>query len=166
MPVSWFFTPFVKMPTNRGAVVRRYPAIHDFSDQISADGGAWSACECLGNYAVVKVRASQTTLDAIAAAPGIQIIPKSRLDDSLDTLTTTQRRRLRTFLGNLGYTTSELSARFGSGNDLSGVTVGDVLRFALKRRLKPRYDATTDEIILDGPEQPCRPVEDADGDVT
>ena len=39
----------------------------------------------------------------------------------------------------------------------------DVLRFALKRRLKPRWNGTA--IVLDGAEQPCRTVENVDGAV-
>lgn len=167
--LSWFFVPFKRDTTREAATGRitRYPAIFDFNAQIEADGGKVSQpLECLGNYAVVKVNASAATLQAINAAPGIVRVPIGALDNTLDTLTLAQRQQLRTFLGNLGYTAGEIQAKFGGGADLSGFTVGDVLRFALTRRLRPRYDQATDTVILDGPQDLITPVEVADVQVS
>lgn len=153
--IAWFICPYKRRPVPRPI---RYCAIDDFTAQIRADGGDWSASEVLGNSAVVKVRASQATLDLIAAT--FQRIPLSRLADSLSTLTSAQRTAIRDRLLALGYPDAEIRAALGS--NLANRTLGDVLRFAATRRLKPRYDALTDQIFVDGPQQPCRPIADVD----
>src|SRR4051812_35504552 len=99
MPVAWFFAPYKKATTKVGDVYR-YCAMDDFTLQIVADpehtGGApWSECECLGDSAVVKVRASQALLDTINAAPGMLRIPVGRLDDPLSSLTGAQRTAIQ-----------------------------------------------------------------------
>lgn len=129
----------------------------DFTSQILADGGGWSESECLGNHAVVKVRASVGTLTTINAAASFVGVPGTRLDDPLSTLTGSQKTAIRNKLLALGYQLSELQAAFP--NDLGTYQVGDVLRFALLRRLRARYDAGTDTIVCDGQEDPVRPVE-------
>lgn len=160
MAVAWFFAPYKRR--DLGSVKSRYCAMDDFTTQIVADGGAWSECECLGDQAIVKVRASSATLTTINAAPGMLRVPLGLLDDPLSSLTAPQRTAIRNRIEALGYTPAEINAAIP---DLSVVTLRDVLKFVLRRRLKPRYDSGTDTIILDGAEQPTRPLEDADGDV-
>lgn len=167
MPVSWYLCPYERI-TGPGGRPTRAPAIRDFAAQIGADGGDWRASECLGDAAVAKVRASQATLDAIAAAAGIVRIPPrfTDLTQTLGDLTSGERTAIRNKLLALGYTSTEISNALG-GN-LSGwrtKTLRDVLRFALTRRLKPRYDAATDTIVCDGPVQATTPVEDVDAGV-
>jgi hypothetical protein len=161
MPVAWFFVPYKRRP---GSDPIRYCAMDDFTAQIVGDGGNWREAECLGNHAVVKVRASVGTLLAINAEAGFRRVPVERLDDSLATLTLIERLGLRDFLVNtLGYPLAELQERFLG--DLGDYTLGDVLRFALRRRLKPRYDAAADSIVLDGPVQPTITPEAVDAGV-
>lgn len=140
---------------------RRYCAMDDFTAQILADGGDWRETEVLGNAAVVKVRASAATLSTINATAGFTRIPVDRLDDPLSSLTSTQRSAIKNKVLALGYTQPELTDALGS--DLSLITLGQLLRFIATRRLKPRYDVVTDTIVLDGPIQPCLPIEQVDG---
>ena len=63
----------------------------------------------------------------------------------------------------LGYNTAEIRADLGQ--NIGNKTLRDVIRFALKRRLKPRYDEPTNSIVLDGPEQVCKTAETLDGEV-
>lgn len=148
MAVGWFMAPYKRRDV--GGNPGRYVSVDDFTDQVLADGGYWAESEILGNYALVKVRASAATLSAIAAAPGVQRIPGSlQLSDTLASLTTNQKTAIRNFVtGTLGYTLAEVQARFP--NDLGTYTLGDLLRFVTQRRLTPRYDAATDTIVLDG----------------
>jgi hypothetical protein len=161
MPTAWFIAPYKR----RAGAARpgRYCAMDDFTAQIIAEGGHWSETEVLGNRALVKVRASADTLTQIAAEQGIKRLPKDRLDDSLATLSPAVRQAIRAELEDMGYTLAEIQARFGT--DLSAYTLGDVLRFAASRRLKPRYDAGSDAIVCDGPAQQCRPLNDVDAEV-
>jgi len=160
MAVAWFFAPYKRR--DFGTLRTRYCSMDDFTVQIKADGGNWSESECLGNHAIVKVRANQATLDTINATPGMLRIPLALLDDQLSSLSAVQRTAIRTRLEALGYTLAEIQAAIP---DLANATLRDVLRFALTRRLKPRYDSGTDSIVLDGPPQPTRALEHADGDV-
>jgi hypothetical protein len=139
----------------------------DYTPQITADGGTWAETEVLGGYALVKVRAAQTTLNTIAGVTGFQRIPLSVLTSPLSSLTTAQRNAIRTTLGNMGFTPAEILAAAGSNAAQMGThTLGEILRFAAQRRLKPRYDAAQDQIVLDGPSRPCRPIAEVDAAIT
>lgn len=155
---QWFLVPYLR----RTSMPRpeRYCAMDDFSSAIKADGGEWTETEVLGNHAIVKVRASAATLQTINAAQGFTRLPKDRLDDALSDLTQQQRTALRDRIEALGYARAEWQAALGT--DLGAVTLRQVLVFVASRRLKPRYDAGTDTIVLDGPVQACRPVADVD----
>lgn len=161
MPIAWFICNYKRDQTPGPPT--RYVAMNDYSDAIYGEGGQWSETEVLGNYALVKVRASQATLNAIASDPGYLRIPLSRLDDSLSTLTAQQRTAIKNRLNAMGYSDGELQAALG--NNLAQRTIGDALRFAASRRLKPRYDAVQDLIVIDGPVQTCRLVADVDREV-
>lgn len=162
MSIGWFIANYKRRIGARRPT--RYCAMDDYTALILADGGTWTESEVLGNRAVVKVRASDDTLTVIAADPAIRRIPVSRLGDSLSALTPGQRDAIRDELLDAGYSLAELQARF-PGADLSNVTLRDVLAFLATRRLKPRYDANSDAIILDGAIQPCRDVEEVDRSV-
>ena len=170
MPVAWFFAPYKRLPDPEPT---RYCAMDDFTRQILADpeyagGEPWRECECLGDQAIVKVRASSTLLQTINAAPGFQRIPArfTDLSQTLGDLTNTERTQLNNKLLSLGYTQQEINAALGSSlNGWRSITLRQVFRFALTRRLKPRYDQATDTIMLDGPVQVCTPIESADAAV-
>ena len=163
MAIGWFIIPYKRRPTEQEPRTR-YPAIDDYTADIKAEGGQWAETEVLGNCCIVKVRASDSLLGIIAAVVGFQRLPKDRLDDPLSDLSIQALKLLRDILTNMGYTLDEIKNEFG--NDLSLYTLRDVLLFATGRRLKPRYDVATDEIILDGPVQPVRPLVSVDAEVT
>jgi hypothetical protein len=158
MAIGWFICPYKRKPDPTRMI--RYCAMDDFTAQIRADGGNWSETEVLGDCAVVKVNASNATLNAVAGTPGFVRIPVARLGDSLSSLTTAQRAGLHTRIEAMGYPLAEIEAALGP--DLGLKTLGDVLRLVTRRRLRPRYDAETDRLIWDGPIQPVRPIEDVD----
>lgn len=130
----------------------------DFTAQILADGGTWDETEILGNAALVKVRASATTLAAINAAPGFLRIPNhTALTDTLGDLTAGQRNAILNEALALGYSQAEINAALPA--NWTNVTLGQVLRFLATRRLRPRYDAGTDTIVCDGQQDPVKSVD-------
>lgn len=145
----------------------------DFTAEIIADpeyagGEPWRESECLGGEAIVKVRASAALLATINAEPGFQRIPARFTDLStpLGDLTVAERTALNNKLVSLGYEQAEIDAALGATNGAWRTkTLGQVFRFALSRRQKPRYDQATDAIVLDGPDQPCAPIDDVDAAV-
>lgn len=161
MAVGWYFAPYKRRDVD--GQVGRYCAIDDYTSLVAADGGTWSEAECLGNTAVVKVRASAATLATIAADPTITRVPLTLLDDPVSSLTLAQRNAIQAKLNALGYTNQELVAGFPGWP--VGYVLADILRFALQRRLRPRYDTATDAIVLDGPVDPTRPLASVDGSV-
>lgn len=161
MPIGWFIVPY-KRRSDPNKVIR-YCAMDDLSAQIASDGGKWAETEVLGDCAVVKVDASSATLTTISGTSGFQRIPLQRLDDPLSSLTNAQRTAIRNRILAMGYTSAEINAAIPN---LANVTLGQVLRFIATRRLKPRYDAGTDSIILDGDAQQVRPIESVDAAVT
>jgi hypothetical protein len=159
MAIGWFIVPYKRdlirpRPT-------RYCAMDDFTAAIRADGGDWAETEVLGDRAIVKARAKEATLDKIASV--YKRLPVDRLGDSLTSQPAEVKTALIDELENMGYSQAELQRQFA--RDLGNYTLGDVLRFAAGRRLKPRYDAATDAIVCDGIEQACRSVESVDEEV-
>jgi hypothetical protein len=136
----------------------------DFTAQIRGDGGDWSETEILGDAALVKVRASAATLTAINQGAGFVRIPShTDLNDTLGDLTANQRNAILAKLAALGYSQGEITAALPA--NWQAVTLGQVLRFAASRRLRPRYDEQTDTVVCDGPPQWVRPVADVDAAV-
>lgn len=161
MAIGWYVVPYKRrLDAERPT---RYCSMDDHTATILAAGGAWSETEVLGDRAIVKVRATPAVLTGLNGVAGFIRLPKDILDDSLASLSAGVKTAIRNELQSAGYTLAEIQARFGT--DLGQYTLRDVLRFFASRRLKPRYDAGTDTIILDGPEQACRDVEDVDGEV-
>lgn len=161
MPIGWYIAQYKRRDLD--AQIGRYCSVDDYTALVVADGGKWSEAECLGNHAVVKVRASAATLTTIAADPVIMRIPLTLLNDPASTLTLAQRNAIQAKLNALGYTNQELTNGFPGWP--VGYTLGDILRFALQRRLRPRYDSATDSIVLDGPTDPTLPVQTLDAAV-
>ena len=164
MAVGWFVVPYKRRVDDPMPV--RYPAIDGFTSEILSYGGAWSETEVLGNYCIVKVRAPVAVLSALADVPGFRRLPKDRLDDPLSDLPVVVLRAIRDALEDMGYPLAEIKERFGlTIGDLANYSLRDVLLFACRRRLKPRYDSGADEIILDGPIQPVKPLQWVDDEV-
>jgi hypothetical protein len=141
-----------------------------YDSSISAENGAWQYTEVLGNQAIVKVRASAgllTTIANDALGMGITRLPLAQLSASLASLTAAQRAAIRDRLEAAGYTVAEISARFPN-QDLTTVTLGDVLRFLAQRRRKPRWtDGTRTAVVLDGQAvPPGKTVDELDSEVT
>src|SRR3989304_4657625 len=110
--IAWFFTTYKRDITIESPT--RYCAMNDFSSLIFADGGYFQETEVLGNYSIVKVRASETTINLIASTPVFIRLPKDSLDDPLSDLTSSQLTGIRNQLENMGYTLTEIQARFGN----------------------------------------------------
>lgn len=162
MPIAWFICPYKRR--DRQDRHGRYCAMDDFTQQIIyQDGGNWTEAEALGNVAVVKVKASAETISLINAAEGFVRLPKDILDASLSDFTTQQKSAIRNKLQDMGYTLAEIKDKLGS--DIGSLTLRDVLRFAVTRRRKSRYDSGTDTIICDGEIMDCRSIENVDEEV-
>jgi hypothetical protein len=159
--IGWFIVPY-KRNTRLPFPVRR-PAIDEFTETIAAENGQWSETEILGDKAIVKVRASSEMLATLAIQPGFIRLPKNSLNEPLSDLSNAQKIALRDLVLDCGYSLAEL--QIALGNDLGQRTLKDVLKFLTRRRLKPRYDSQSDSIILDGPTQPCKPIELLDMEV-
>lgn len=168
MPIAWYLAPYKRR--NPGELPpQRYCAMDDFTDQIRADGGTWDETEILGDRALVKVNASQATLTTISGTAGFFTIPQRffALEDTLADLTNGERNQITSAVLSLGYTQAELDAAMGTTlAQWRTRTLADLLGVAATRRLKPRYDAQTDAIVIDGPPQPVKPVAVVAGRVT
>lgn len=160
MPVAWFICPMERVTHPRRVI--RQCAMNRFTSAIVADGGDWAETEVLGQRAVVKVRAANATLNAIAGTAGFRRVPLAALNDPLSSLSTAQRNAVRDAILELGYTAEEINARFPT---LAGATLGDVLRFMASRRRKVRYDAVNDVVVDDGVVVVPRRVDDVDARV-
>ncbi len=149
MAYAWFICGYKTRPYRPNM---RYCAMDDFTAQINADGGAWSESEVLGGYALVKVRAGATTLTTIGGTAGFHRIQNHWiLSDLLSDLTTAQRTAINSRLLAMGYTQAEIDAVMGSNLAAWRTkTLLQLLNFAAQRRLKPRWDAVLQQIVLDG----------------
>ena len=156
MAIAWFVCPY-KHGDGHRIGSRRYCAMNDFTPLIRGEGGRWAETEILGDRAIVKVRASVTLLTTIADTAGFRRLPKNRLNDPLADLPQNVKKKLRDEVLDAGYTIAQFNDRFPNG--LGSATLRDLLRFLATRRLKPRYDAATQTVILDGPVQVVRPVD-------
>lgn len=164
MSIAWFICPYKRLIGAQHPA--RYCALDDFTPDILADGGDWAETEVLGDVALVKVRASDATLTAINAAPGMLRIPNHvSLTDTLGDLSGTQRTAIRNKLNAMGYSLDEIAAVIPATGNWASITLGQVLRFAASRRLRPRYDSPSDTIVCDGVIQSCRTVESVSGAV-
>ncbi len=161
MATAWFICPY-KRKLNYPSPLR-YCAMDDFTPQIHGEGGRWSETEVLGGYAIVKARASDALLTTIAGTAGFQRLPVALLTEPLSSLTGAQRTAIRNRILAMGYTDAEITTALGA--NIGQRTLGQVLRFAASRRLKPRYDAIQDVIVCDGPVQSCRLIDDVDREV-
>lgn len=153
MPTAWFLTIY---KTGRKVWGRptRYCAMDDFTELIFSGGGNWSETEVLGNYALVKVRASVALLSTIADAPGFYRVPVARLTETFGSLSQQTLLALRNRVIAMGYTAEEISAALPA--NWRQITLGQLARFIASRRLKPRYDAVSGTIVLDGIVQTCK----------
>lgn len=163
MATTWFIVPYTrKIEANgeRPGSATRWADLNNHQDIIDTDAGAWAEVEVLGNRAVVKVRASQATLDTLA---GLYLrIPLTALTMQLNQLTQAQRNRIHTELNDMGYTDPEIVSKLGAINNIGQRTLGEVLRFAATRRQVARFDVTSSSFILDGPIQACESIDALD----
>lgn len=162
MPVGWYIVPYVRDTRPGAPGPARYCEMDDYTAEIQGYGGWWTETEVLGNRAIVKVRARAAVLTALNAL--FTRLPKNLLDDSLADLSTAAKQKIKDELLDMGYTPAEILTHIPG--DLGDYTLRDVLRFAARRRLKPRYDSGTDTFILDGVEQACRAIASVDAEVS
>lgn len=159
--IGWFIIPYATRTI--GGVLVRYCKIDDFTSQIVAAGGHWSESEVLGDCAIVKVRAPQAGIDQLDAQPGFIRIPIERLDDPLSSLSAAKKTQIRNKLEEMGYSTAEIQADLGS--DLGTKTLRQLLVFITKRRIRPRFDTTLQQIVFDGQVEACKSVDQLDSEV-
>lgn len=165
MATAWFITVYKQAtPSPRYLYPARYCAIDDYSDEINALGGFWSDTEVLGNYALVKVRASAAGLTQLANRPNFFRLPVDRLDDSLGSLSQQTLLNIRDRIVSMGYTLEEIQAALPA--DWRSITLRQLLRFVASRRRKPRYDVQQGMFFLDGEVQVCKSVEAVDAEVS
>jgi len=158
MAVGWFLVPY-RLTAERFGPLRcraRYPAVDDYTPQIQAAGGTWAESEILGDHCLVKVRSPAAVLDQLAAVSGFRRLPKDRLDDPLADLPAAAKTALRDAVLGLGYTQQEIADHLP--DPIGSYTLRQVLQFLARRRISPRYDKDTDQIVFDGPEVPCRSI--------
>jgi len=168
MAIGWYIIPYKRDTRTPGIpFVGRYVAINDYTAEIQSYGGAWTETEVLGNRAIVKVRAPLAVLSALNDIPGFKRLPKDYLYAPLSDLPLAVLTAIRDELLDMGYPLAEIVERFGlTIEDLANYTLYDVLKFATRRRRKPRYDSQTDTIYLDGDIQPVRSIESVDQEIT
>jgi hypothetical protein len=151
MPVAWFFAPGVRKDTRIGPTRSNLIAAN-YTAALSADGGEWHAVEAYGDYFAVKVRCNTAaTLQTIAADPQIVRVPLAALNDPTSSLSAAQRSAIVNLLTSMGFTSEEINAQFPDGWD-GAYTVRQIVKFAVHKRLTPRYDSASDQIVLDGAE--------------
>lgn len=168
MALAWFICGYDLVDGHNGPNSRRSCMMNNFNSSIFTDGGTWSESEVLGGFAVVKVRASVTTLDAIGGTTGFVRIPNNWVDLNtiISSLTSGQRNILLNLITTMGYTATEINDVLGS--NLAGwrsKTLGQVLRFIAQRKRKPRWDNVQHQIILDGVLLTCTSIDEVDARV-
>jgi len=151
----WYLSPFVRNVTVERPT--RYCLINDQADRIATAGGTlFQDVEVLGNQGLVLIHGPAAVHDALSAQ-FIQL-PALGLADSFGaSLLQTDRASLKNHLNLLSYDDAEIKARLRT-IDLSTVRFGEYLNFMRTRRKTPRYDPSTDAIILDGPAQTPNPL--------
>ena len=164
MSTAWYIIPYKRREQLPGMFPARYCAMDDHTSVIQLYDGAWAESEILGNVAVVKVRSRDAVLNFLDEQPGFVRLPRNRLDNTLDGLSTSVISHLRDILLTAGYTIDEIRDEFGDG--LENHTLRDYLHFWAQRRLKPRYNPVNDTIYIDGEAQQCRTIESVDEEVS
>ena len=165
MAIAWFLCPYIVEGNGTGFPKwRRKPAFWSLVPDISSDGGQWGASEGLGNYMVAKIRASAATLNAIAALPDVTRLPKTLLSSPLSDLTANQKTAIKNKLTGMGYPVAEILEHLGE--DIGDKTLGDVLRFAVRRRFTPRWDDVEGKLVVDGNERPTKSIDATDDEVS
>ena len=162
MPLAWFLVPYESNNLTDGIFIirhRRRPVTSRYLPEIVADGGAVQTSEGLGNHAVARVRASQATLDLIAAHAGVIRVPQRwlRLVDNFTDMTNGERNQIENKLLSVGFTQAEIDAALGSTlAEWRAHTLHDLLNLVCSGRIESRRQGSN--IIFDGPVRPCRPV--------
>jgi len=157
LDIGWFIGTYKRKNSTRMPI--RYCVIEDYSNLILADNGSYVYGEVLGNFAIIKVKASTATIATIANDSNVTQIPLTSIDDSLATLSNNQRNAIRNQVLSAGYTSAEFSAAIP---DLTNATLRQVFKFLASRKQEPRYDKVTDTIVFDGLIDACRSIEELD----
>ena len=156
--IAWYIAPYKikKEPLGATHHNRRYCAMNDYTSVIYGEGGQWSETEILGNRAIVKVRASEATLQIL---DGIyKRMLKDDVNDSLSSLSAGEIQTQKNEAIDMGYSLAEVEEYYNKGVS----TLKDIFKLYTKRRLKPRYDSVTDTIYIDGVVQKCKSIEIVD----
>lgn len=111
--------------------------------------------EVLGGYAVALIL-DDNNLSRASSTPGVFGFPRISLTSTLSDLSVSARNELRDIATSMGYTAEEI--RRALGTDLASVTMRRLLSLLASRRRRPRFDADSDAIVLDGSDDPVKPL--------
>ncbi len=170
MAVAWFIVRF-NITIFAQAIFTPLPCMAERNSALDepallANGGRFRRIE-LSDRLIYKISASQGVLDAIAALPGVKLMPTNRLDDALSTLTVNQRNALKNELLDQGYTQADIDAEFPN---LGQATLRQMLKFMSRTKTLPAFDVNTLSVIRSAlPEDvvPCEPdVDDVETSVS
>lgn len=155
MAIGWFICGYDIQAGGKGNV--RECAMNRHNALIFGDGGNWSNVEVLGGVALVKVRASASTLTTVSGTTGFSRLTNHALiTDSLSDLTVAQRNAITTRILAMGYTQAELDTTMGNTLALwRQKSFETLLQFIAGRRVKSRFDFDTHQFVFDGPFIPC-----------
>jgi hypothetical protein len=161
MATQWIACPFLRRDgQSRPGAIGRYLIVQDFAPQIAADGGAWDYFECGGGpgtayicgVGIVKIRASQATLNSIIAADNTDAIPAAlvELNTLLSVVNNPTRNYIeRTLTARLGYTDPEIDAWLNGAN-ISTKTLGELFEFLASRWYRVVYEPTGTQVGYQG----------------
>jgi hypothetical protein len=141
----------------------RYCAMDDYTARIEKDNGKWAESEVLGQYAIVKVRAEEETLESIAGEETFVSIAVSGLDDPMSSLDDEELTAIRAAVLTMGYTEDEIASSLG---EMAKCTLGEVLAFCASRRAVLAYDGPSEKMVSTGEYKECRSISNVDKAVT
>jgi len=164
MATAWYICGYKVHPVRLNL---RICTMDNFTAQISQDAGEWAESECLGDAAVVKVRASHATLATIAGTTGFDRIPWDwLLQDTMVDLSNAQYNVVRGRVRQMGYSDAEIDAGLGANvTAWRTKTFIDLLNFICQRRIVPRFDRILQQIIFDGEAVACKSPAEIDAKV-
>lgn len=159
MPQEWVVAKYLlREEVGSTRMARRYLALADILPAQEAGSlPAWDEVEGLGGYAVALVDVPD--LSVLDGEPDVKRLPAiGRTEKLRDHLDGSNRTVLRDILDEQGYARSEIAARLGANLDSDLATLDGFLRMSVTRRLKPRFDAALNDVVVDGPEQWVKPL--------
>ena len=135
MPTAWYIVTY-KLDTSRIFMgnATRYVAINDETSIVNN----WREIETIGNRALVKVSASDSVLTTLNSK--YLRLPKNKIDDSLSDLCNNAITKIKDELLDMGYTLTQIKAKFGNRVNLKNYTLRDIFNFIVKSSKSMKLD--------------------------